>query len=91
MTGRDLIIYILKNGLENEPVFNNDKFIGFITAGEAAAKLEVGVATIFAWISQGRLDGVQIGDVVYIPADFELKTEENRYEGQTFLRKGFGF
>lgn len=47
MTGRDLIIYILANGLEDEEVFQDGKFIGFVTAGEAAAKLGVGVATIY--------------------------------------------
>ena len=48
MTGRDLILYILRNGLENEPVFQNGKFIGFITVGEAAEKLNVGIPTVEA-------------------------------------------
>lgn len=77
MTGRDLIVYILANGLENEPVFKDGRFIGFISAGEAAARLNVGVATVCVWIAQGRLDGVQIGDMFYIPADCELKMEDN--------------
>ena len=41
MTGRDLIIYILENGLEDEPVFKDGKFIGFITTGEAAVQCNV--------------------------------------------------
>ena len=57
MTGRDLIVYILSNGLENNPVFKDGKFIGFISAGEAAAKLNVGVATICALVAQGKLEG----------------------------------
>lgn len=69
MTGRDLIVYILSNNLENEQVFKDGKFIGFITAGEAAAKLNVGVPTICVWLSQNKLDGVKIGDIVYISAD----------------------
>lgn len=48
MTGRDLILYILRNGLEDEPVFQNGKFIGFITVGEAAEKLNVGIPTVEA-------------------------------------------
>ena len=34
MTGRDLIVYILSNNLENEEVFKDGKFIGFIPAQE---------------------------------------------------------
>ena len=77
MTGRDLIMYILANGLENEPVFKDGKFIGFMTAGEAAAKMNVGVATIYVWYSQKRLDGVLIGDILYIPADAKSPLENN--------------
>ena len=75
MTGRDLIIYILANGLENEPVFKDDKFIGFVTAREAAKRLDVGVATIYVWVHQKRLDGVVIGDMLYVPADFKPPIE----------------
>lgn len=70
MTGRDLIIYILTNKLEDKLVFDNGKFIGFITEGEAAEKLNVGIATIRAWINQGQLDCIVVGGLVYIPADF---------------------
>lgn len=35
MTGRDLILYILMNNLEDEPVFEEGKFIGFVTDVEA--------------------------------------------------------
>lgn len=72
MTGRDLIIYILANGLEDEPVFKDGKFVGFITASEAAKKLNVGVATIYVWVHQKKLDGVIVGDTLYIPANIEL-------------------
>ena len=73
MTGKDLIIYILQNNLENEPVFQRGKFIGFVTAGEVAEKLNVGVATVYVWVYQKRLDGILIGGTLYIPADFELR------------------
>lgn len=70
MTGRDLIIYILVNKLEDELVFDNGKFIGFITEGEAAERMHVGIATIRTWINQGMLDCIVVGGLVYIPADF---------------------
>jgi hypothetical protein len=71
MTGRDLIIYILKNNLENENVFKDGRFMGFITVADAAAKAHVGEATIYAWITQGRLNCYIIGGNIYIPADFD--------------------
>jgi len=74
MTGRELIMYILANNLEDEPVFKNGKFIGFITAEEAAARMNVGYSTIYALISQHKIDGIFIRDKVYIPANFELPT-----------------
>lgn len=75
MTGRDLIIYILNNGLEDEPVFKDGRLIGFMTASEAAAKMDVGVATIYIWVGQKRLPGVFIGGSIYIPIDAESPIE----------------
>ena len=66
MTGRDLIVYILQNNLEDEPVFKDGKFIGFVTDVEAAKNMGVGVATIHAMIEQGMLEGVQINNIVYV-------------------------
>lgn len=74
MTGRDLIIYILANGIENEPVFKDGKFVGFITAAEAAEKMNVGVATINAWVSKKWLEGIKIGNELYIPATLGHET-----------------
>ena len=68
MTGRELIAYILANGLEDEPVFKDEKFIGFISAGEAAVKMNVGIPTICVWVAQNKLEGVRIGDRLYVPA-----------------------
>lgn len=75
MTGRDLIVYILANGLENEPVVKDGTFIGFISIGEAAIRMNVGLATIYAWIIQERIDYVRIGDTFYIPANFKSPLE----------------
>lgn len=66
MTGRDLIIYILQNNLEDKNVFENGVFIGFMTEKEAAAKFEVGVPTIRAWHSLGFINGVLIDETLFI-------------------------
>lgn len=80
MTCRDLIIYILANGLEDEPVFKDGKFIGFMTAEEAAQMLNTGTATIEALLSRDMLEGIQIGNTVYISASSGLLSECKRKE-----------
>lgn len=77
MTGRDLIIYILTNKLEDEHIFKDGKFIGFVTVDEAATKANVGDATIYVWITQGLLNCVVIGGTIYIPADFKIPQSAN--------------
>lgn len=71
MNGRELILYILANGLENEPVYENGKLLGFMTIEEAAVKFEVGTATVKVWINEGMLYGIKIGEQIFIPADSE--------------------
>lgn len=71
MTGRDLITYILENKLEDEPVFKNGKPIGFMTVEEAAIKFGVGVSAVKTWFKLAIIDGVKLGDTVYIPANEE--------------------
>lgn len=73
MTGRELIVYILTNGLEDEPVFEDGKFVGLLTVGEAAVKFGTGNATIQTYYLMGMLDGFVIGGELYIPATAELK------------------
>ena len=67
MTGRDLIIYILKNHLEDEPVFKDGVFVGFLTVDEAAEKLMVGPATVSSWVQLGMLDNIWVDGGTYIP------------------------
>lgn len=74
MTGRDLIMYILENHLENEPVFNDGKFIGFVSIQDVAVDMGVGSATVHAWICQGKLN-CYAPDTVLIPADYKKKLE----------------
>ena len=66
MTGKDLIIYILQNNLEDEVVIKDGVFIWLMNEEEAAVKFNVGVATVKAWHACGMLDGTKIGDHLYL-------------------------
>lgn len=76
MTGRDLIVYILSNHLEDEPVFLDKGFLNLLTADEAAVRMNVGPATIQVWFELGLLDGVMVGDELYILPSDKLNREE---------------
>jgi hypothetical protein len=69
MTGKELIRYIIDHDLEQEQVFQNGKFIGFLTREEAAQKFNVGVATVTVWYQFGALDGFAIGGEIFIAAN----------------------
>ena len=69
MTGKELILYILQNNLENTVVFSDKFFKGFMTAKEAAVKFEVGEATIYAQYQYNMLDGFKFNDVLYFRKD----------------------
>ena len=75
MTGRDLIVYILENRLEDQEIIKDGKILGFVAPDEAAVKLGVGTATIYVWIWQKRLPAVRVGDRFYIPANFDPPTD----------------
>lgn len=80
MTGRDLIVYILENHLEDEPVFKDGTFVGFISEGEFASKLEVGTQTVRTWVDLNIVNGMYIGDKLYIPAVNAFVTGGNEDE-----------
>lgn len=63
MTGRDLIVYILQNHLENVQLLDPSVFV---KADEAAVRLGVGVHTVNAWYEIGMLSGIRLGDELYI-------------------------
>lgn len=69
MTGKELILYILQNDLENTIVLKDGVFIGFMTEEEVAVKFGVGVATVRAWYSCKWIKGTQIGDSLYFHKD----------------------
>ena len=74
MTGRDLIMYILQNGLEDEPLYKDGRVLGFMTVHEAATKAGVGPATIELWASLKKIDSVKIGSTIYIPVNIKFPT-----------------
>lgn len=69
MTGKELILYILQNNLENTIVLDGCFFVGFMTEEETAVKFNVGTETIRAWYACKMLDGTKIGDSLYFRKD----------------------
>ena len=69
MTGRELIIYILKNHLEDQEVFKDGTILGLLSVGQAAEKFNVGEETVRCWFAIGEIDGIAIGKEIYIFPD----------------------
>lgn len=69
MTGKELILYILQNNLEDVIVLDGCIFLGFITEEEAAVKFNVGVETVRAWYQCRMIEGSKIGDSLYFRKD----------------------
>lgn len=69
MTGKELILYILQNNLENTIVVKDGSFVGVMTEEETAVKFGVGIATVRAWYHCKMLEGTQIGDSLYFRND----------------------
>ena len=65
MTGRDLILFILENNLENEEVIKDGVFMWLMSEDEAAVKFNVGVSTIRVYNTLGMLDGIEIMGKLY--------------------------
>lgn len=63
ITGRELIMLILENKLENEVLLT------LLSEEELAVRFEVGVATIKAWESLEMIHGWKIGDSLYFLKD----------------------
>lgn len=80
MTGRELIIYIMQNGLEDEDVIKNGVFVGLVGEEEVAARFGVGVETIKAWYTLGMIEAHRINDYLYFRKDITdpRKTNEER-------------
>lgn len=68
ITGRNLIVYILKNHLEDKPLFTEGEFMGYRTIEKYAKDMDVGVETVRAWIQLGNIqNAISIGDTYLIP------------------------
>lgn len=65
MTGRELIIYILQNNLEDEEILKDGILVGLVSAEEMAAMCGVGLATVKARYQIGTMDGVEIGNEIF--------------------------
>ena len=69
MTGRDLIIYILANNLEDIPVIafmdTSDFPIGYVSKQAAALMLKVGTATIDTMYKEGQIKGIKFKGETY--------------------------
>lgn len=63
ITGRELIMLILDNRLEN------DVLLTLLSEEELAVRFEVGVATIKTWETLGMIHGWKIGDSLYFLKD----------------------
>ena len=64
MTGRELIIFIMQNKLEDKVMFE------LMSEAEAAAKFDVGIATIRVWYDCGYITGgLDIGGTLYLLKD----------------------
>lgn len=67
MTGKDLIIYILENDLEDKSIIDENGIpIWLMTVYDAAVKMNVGISTILTKVIVGEIPSVTIGDTIYI-------------------------
>lgn len=80
MTGRDLILYILENHLEDEVVIENGVFVWLMSEEEAAVKFGVGVAQIRAWYMCKMLSGTKIGDRLYFLRSTADPRKDDKHE-----------
>ena len=72
MTGRELMLYILENGLEDDEIIDKEgNPAGMMSPEEAAEQFEVPISTIMAWLGTGKLESFYIGGAHYIPQNAE--------------------
>ena len=80
MTGRELIVYIMQNNLEDEVVIKDGIFIWLMDENEAAVKFDVGVETIKAWYVCNMLSGTKIGDHLYFLRNASDPRKDDKHE-----------
>lgn len=74
VTGRDLIIYIMQNNLEDEVVIDT------MSEGEAAIKFGVGVHSIRVWYKLGLLKGFEFNGHLVILRDSTDPRKRDKHE-----------
>lgn len=79
MNGRELVVLIMQNNLEEIDIFSED-FLGALmpTVESVAARFNVGVATVEVWLEDDCLEGVVFDGVTYIFPDSLKKFIEIR-------------
>lgn len=80
MTGRDLIMFILENRLEDLTIFEDGNIPGYMTIGQAAEKWNVGEATVSTWIELGKIHAITVGNEDYIRENTKSPIEEGEDE-----------
>ena len=90
MTGREMIIFILENHLEDEEIIQDGKIAGFLTVEEVAVKFEVGVETARIWAERGIIDSVTMNGEFYIPVDAKPVTLKGAKNEETNITRNHG-
>lgn len=84
MTGRDLIVYILTNHLENAEIRNGKLMISgndFMKDEQVASILGVGMATIKVWYENDYFEGAYREEgVIYIPKDEVIRILSEKFK-----------
>ena len=80
MTGKELVLYILQNNLEDEIVIKDGIFVWLMSEEEAAIKFNVGVSTVRAWYICGMLNGTKIGDHLYFLRNVSDPRKDDNHE-----------
>ena len=76
MTGKDIIMFILKYDLVNEKIFTDDIINESLThISKVAERFGVGIATIKAMYEMGTLRGFEINGELYFPKAMLLNSK----------------
>lgn len=78
MTGRDLIIYILQNNLEDEVISKDGFLVWLLSEKEVAAKFDVGLNTVRLWFDLRMIQGIKLGNQIFFPRDVKDPRKEEK-------------
>ena len=84
MTGRELIVHILKNRLEDNEVFVDGKFLDFMTINKFASEMGVGPHTVELWIKTGAISAIKIGDEYLIHPESQHRVLKHKVSHDIF-------